>query len=266
MTAYFRESSTGTLHGLQGTGATVLRPLEVAIDRVARPFRDVYGYFDALFEAKGESERLRAELVRLRELVIQNGSARDRADRLARILKFRSGPDYPRDYSSVAASVIVQGAGQFDKGVVISAGSNDGIRRRDPVVNEDGNLVGNVSLVTARTARVTLLTDDANAVSAFDLNTKAQGLVRTGQSDSLILDHVGKDEAVQVDDLVVTAGSQASGKLPSIYPGYIKIGTVTSEGQADTDLYKRVQIEPLVDFDALGDVLVLVRKERGRRP
>ncbi len=266
MTAYFRESSTGTLHGLQGTGATVLRPLEVAIDRIARPFRDVYGYFDALFEAKGENAELRAERDRLRELVVQNGATRDRLNSYERLLDFKRGTDYPRDYRSVAASVLTQGAEQFGEAVVISAGANDGIRRRDPVVNEDGNLVGNVSLVTARTARVTLITDSTNAVSAFDLNTKAQGLVRPGQGDSLILDLVGKDETVKVRDLVVTAGSQASGKNPSIYPGYIKIGTVTSEGQADTDLYKRVQIEPLVDFDSLGNVLVLIRKERGRRP
>ena len=38
ITVYFRESAGGGLHGVQGAGATVLRPFEVASDRVARPF------------------------------------------------------------------------------------------------------------------------------------------------------------------------------------------------------------------------------------
>ena len=35
---------------------------------------------------------------------------------------------------------------------------------------------------------------------------------------------------------------------------------MTSVGQLDTDLYKQIEVEPLVDFDALDAVLVLVRQ------
>ena len=66
ITIYFRESSGGGLHQVQSAGATVLRPFEVAADRVSRPFRDAYGYFSGLFGAKSENKRLRAEVDRLR--------------------------------------------------------------------------------------------------------------------------------------------------------------------------------------------------------
>ena len=40
ITVYFRERAGGGLHDVQGTGATVLRPFEVAANRVAAPFLD----------------------------------------------------------------------------------------------------------------------------------------------------------------------------------------------------------------------------------
>ena len=46
-----------------------------------------------------------------------------------------------------------------------------------------------------------------------------------------------------------------------LYPRGIPIGRVTSVGQADTDLWKQVQVEPFADFDRVDAVLVLVRKD-----
>ena len=48
ITLSFREPTTGALHGVQSAGATVLRPFEVGAERIARPFRDTYGYFRGL--------------------------------------------------------------------------------------------------------------------------------------------------------------------------------------------------------------------------
>ena len=53
----------------------------------------------------------------------------------------------------------------------------------------------------------------------------------------------------------------AFNKLASLYPRGIPIGRVTSVGQADTDLWKQVQVEPFADFDRVDAVLVLVRKD-----
>ena len=65
ITLHFRETPTGGMHAIQDAGATVLRPFQVAAERIARPFRDIVGYFDGLIDAKGENERLRAENERL---------------------------------------------------------------------------------------------------------------------------------------------------------------------------------------------------------
>ena len=58
ITIYFREPVGGGLHGVQSTGATVLRPFEVGATRVAQPFRDGYGWFSGVLHAKSENGRL----------------------------------------------------------------------------------------------------------------------------------------------------------------------------------------------------------------
>jgi rod shape-determining protein MreC len=98
-------------------------------------------------------------------------------------------------------------------------------------------------------------------VSAVDAASGAAGIVRRGPSDSstLVLDRVGKDRQVTEGDKVITAGWK-TGKLESLYPRGIPIGIVSGVGQQDVDLYKRIQVTPLVDFDGLDDLVVLVPK------
>jgi len=108
---------------------------------------------------------------------------------------------------------------------------------------------------------VTLLTDETSAVSALDLRTNAAGIVRHGIAggEALVLDRVTKEDVVRAGDVVITAGWR-SGRLASIYPRGIPIGIVTSVGQLDTDIYKRIEVDPFVDFSSLDSVLVLEEK------
>ena len=83
-------------------------------------------------------------------------------------------------------------------------------------------------------------------------------------ASTLILDRVGKDQLVKEGNLVVTAGWRQV-RLESLYPPGIPIGKVKSVGQQDVDLYKRIQIAPLVDFDSLAEVIVLRERPEARR-
>ena len=262
ITLYFREPTTGGMHELQGAGARALEPFQVAADRVARPFRDVYGYFSGLVHAKSENERLREEVDRLRQQLILNETARQDAARLAALLNFRAPPSFPADVDFIAATVTAHAPAGLEQQVVISAGRDDGVQKDDPVVNGDG-LVGRVTNVTRTTAQVTLLTDESSAVSAVDIDDRsdASGLIQNGGpgADGLILDGVDKSAIVSRGDEIVTEGAKR-GELPSLYPRGIPIGKVTYVNQTDTDPYKRIQVEPFVDFDSIDAVLVLVAK------
>jgi rod shape-determining protein MreC len=263
ITVYFRESDDGAVHGIQDSAAQAMRPFQIAADRVASPFGDAYGYFDGLFAAKGENERLRDEIDRLRVLATQNQTAVDENERLKALLDFRDGPTFPQDYAAVSARVTATAPSAFQQQISIAAGTADGVGLDDPVVTRDG-LVGSVTRVTSRTAQVTLLTDRASAVSAMDLTSNASGLIRHGQgrAETLFLDRVAKTEVVEKGDVVVTAGTQP-GEFPSLYPKGIQIGEVVSVDQTDTEFFKQIQVQPFVDFGTLDAVLVLVEEKQG---
>jgi rod shape-determining protein MreC len=257
ITIYFRESTEGPLHTAQRLGASVLMPFEVAGERVARPFRDAAGYVSDLFDAKSENRDLQREVEDLRNRVIEQETAAQENERLKDLLGYVEGPSFPADYRPVAASVIARPPTPFRQEIVIAAGSDDGVAVNDPVVTELG-LVGLVTEVWGGGAKVRLITDQASAVSGVVLGSEAAGVVRQGTSQSsLVLDRVGKDALVKERDLVVTAGWQTL-RFESLYPRGIPIGTVKSVGQQDVDLYKRIQIAPLVNFDSLASVIVLV--------
>jgi rod shape-determining protein MreC len=260
ITISFRESTGGPLHQVEGAGATVLRPFEVAAERVARPFRDVYGYFSGLVHVKRENSRLKHQVNELRQQALQGQSAQEQNRVLRDQLKFIDSPLFPRDYLPVNTRIITWSS-EFDQQVVIAAGSDDGIRQDTPIVTQDG-LVGRVTDVTGSAAQVTLVTDENSAVQARDQKTGARGLVRHGQGEgSLLLDFVPKEANVQVGDVIVTGGTRSK-QYPSLFPANIPIGVVTHVGQSDTALYKQIQINPFVDFSALDAVTALITHKR----
>lgn len=267
ITVYFRESPNGGLHGFQSVGASAMKPFEIAADRIARPFRDAYGWTADLFHAKSENKKLKAEVDVLSQRAIQNATLAQEARELAQILSYKRALTYPEDFSktAVTASVISNPASAFDQSIVIAAGSSDGIRIHDAVVTKRG-LVGQVTKVLSDESRVTLLTDKESAVTSKDFQTGAIGTVRhsQGSEDVLFLDRVSKSKRVSENDLIVTAGKQ-QGPLSSFYPRGIPIGVVTKVGQTDIDPWQDVQVQPGVDFSSLDVVLVLVSKKPGLR-
>jgi rod shape-determining protein MreC len=222
----------------------VLRPFEIAANRVARPFEDAYGWTADIFHAKSENEKLRQEVKELRQRAIQASAAVEERNALRGLLKVNRSPAYEDlARTAVTAEVLSNPVSQFDQTMVIAAGRNEGIHVYDAVITDRG-LVGQVSKALRDTALVTLLTDKDSAVTAKDNRTGAIGIVQHSQGP---------------DDLVVTAGKQSGKRLSSFYPRGIPIGQVTRVGQTDVDSFQEVQVMPFVDFTSLDYVLVLVR-------
>lgn len=260
ITISFRQPTSGALHGVESAGATVLRPFEVGAERIARPFRDVYGYFRGLVHAKSENARLRAQLDEVRQQLIQNQSAQQQNALFRKQLHYVDSPQFPSGYSPVNTRIIARAPSEFEQHVEIAAGSSRGIRIDTPVVTQDG-LVGRVTQVTADTSQVTLITDAESAVQSKDLQTGALGLIRHGQGQGqLIMDLVAKTDNVQEGDTIMTSGTRSS-QFPSLYPPGIAIGKVVSVGQSDTSVYKRIQIQPFVGFNGIDSVTALVVKK-----
>jgi rod shape-determining protein MreC len=259
ITLSFRSS---VLDPVQGFGASVLRPFEVAANRVSRPFRDSISYTQGLFHAKAENRKLVAQNAKLTQEVSQVEAMEQQNAFLRAQLHYVDSPSFPQCCTEVAASVLSNPATPFDQTVTISAGSKAGIAVQDVVVTAKG-LVGQVVKVTAGVSEVMLITDPDSSVRAVDASEHlAVGILDHGSaSESLVLDGITKDKKVNEGDLIITAGSpEGKGELPSLYPRGIAIGSVSSVGQNDIDIYKDIQVQPYVDLSSLETVLVLVPK------
>lgn len=258
LTVSFRSPTSGALHDVQSGGATVLRPFQVAAERVARPFRDVYGYFSGLASAKSENKKLRQELHDWQAIANANLANARKATDLEKLMRFEQSAQYPKDYRAVNTTVISYPSGAFAQQVTIAAGTHSGIHVGTPVVSADG-LIGTVTNVFGNTAQVTLLTDAGSAVPARDVTHGVTGLIRHGQGSSLILDLVSKELKVRKKDIVVTQGT-VDRRYPDLYPYGIPIGRVQSVGTSDIASYLTVQVTPFARFDSLDAVAALIKK------
>ena len=264
LTVYFRESSGGSLHSMQSTGASILRPFEVAANRVAQPFRDAAGWISGLNNTRNDVKKLRKEVEKLKSQQATSLAIQQENRDLKAMLHYLGGASFPQDYTYLATSILLQPSGQFDQRVVVGVGRSDGVKINSPVVSPNGFLVGLVSSVAAGSAQVKLITDETSAVSIEDPKTGAAGILRHNDpGSSIILDNVPKADVVNQGDALVTAGWK-SGDLTSIFPRGIPVGTVTGVNQTDIDPYKAIQVKLLVDFGSLRNLLVLVKKATAR--
>jgi rod shape-determining protein MreC len=259
ITGYFRESETGPLHDLQGTAAQVLEPFQVGAERVVRPFRDAWGWFDGLRTAKADRDRLQAQVDSLRKELVSGRGAAVPANGLRGVEQARA-PTL-EDFRPLEADVITD-LPRYQQTIVVSAGRNDGVRRYDPVINTHGYLLGHISKVGRGTAQVTLISDRTSAVSVEDVEYGARGVLEGhGPGTALLLDRVSKQSVAYVGDNVVTAGRLSGDDYASYYPRAILVGRIVSVNQSDTDAFKVIHVKPFANLTNL-DRAVILRRSR----
>jgi rod shape-determining protein MreC len=256
LTISFRSPTSGALHDMQGYGASALKPFQIAAERVARPFRDVYGYFSGLASAKSENAKLRHDVRRWRAIANANLAAAQRTGELEKLVHFEQGATYPKDYRTVNTTVISYPSGASTQQVTIAAGSSSGIRIGSPIVTADG-LLGHVTNVFPDTSQVMLLTDPDSSIPARDVTSGVAGILRHGQGNTLILDRVSKAATVQKGDIIVTQGT-VDPRYPDLYPYGIQIGSVLSAHVSDIASYYTVQVTPFARLDSLDAVAALI--------
>lgn len=166
---------------------------------------------------------------------------------------------YP-SYEKVAANVIGKDSGNWFNTFIIDKGSKDGIEKDMNVIAGNG-LVGIVTEVGPNYAKVKAIIDDTSSVSGMDLSTSDNCIIRGNlqmmneNQEIELSDLKDTDNMVQVGDQIVT--SYISDKyLQGILIGYIKDISTDSN-----NLTKSGTITPVVDFEHLQEVLVILDKK-----
>jgi rod shape-determining protein MreC len=197
---------------------------------------------------------LRAEVIRLRAQLSHAELSKADYAQLRRLLSL-SGKG---GYRIVAANVIATGQG-YQQTVTLDAGSADGVRARETVLNGQG-LVGEVTAVSSHTSTVLLATDSSATVGVTLAPSGQVGWVTgPGKTQSgagqLRLQVLDGSAVLRVGQQLVTS---ASVKDRPFVPG-VPVGYISAVQNKAGALTARAQVRPYVNFTALGVVGIVIQ-------
>jgi rod shape-determining protein MreC len=192
-------------------------------------------------ELESENASLQTQIIALQQQVTE-------VQLLSALLDFARSQ---RENDYVTANVVYQDPRPFLKFVIIDVGSDQGLLRGMPVVGAEG-LVGRVDAVTASAARVQLITDPLASVSVVIQPSDTTAVLTGSVTSDIRLSMISQEAEVQPGDLILTSG------LGGNYPANILIGQVASVRGTATDLFQEAVVQPVIDFNRLDIVLVIV--------
>lgn len=213
----------------------------VALQEILTAPRDITTLRQQNSELEDEVANLQAQVIQLQQQVGET-------QLLAALVDFsRARPE--NTYK--AAAVIGRDPSPFLHYVIINRGSNDGILRGMPVVTDQG-LVGRVDAVIADAARVQLITDSVSRVNVRLQNAEEEASLIGSVTGDVTLELIPQDANIETGDLVLTSG------LGGGYPPDLIVGQIVNIRARDFDLFQRATVQPVVDFNRLQIVLVIV--------
>jgi rod shape-determining protein MreC len=256
VTVDFRSGDEGALHRLRGFATAVFQPIQDGLVTVVRPIGDAAGGIGDVFRTRSENARLRAQVETLSERRRSTTDLERENEELRGLLEMRDRGGL----ETIAARTVALGPSNFEWTITIDVGSVHGVERDMPVINGDG-LVGRVIQVTPNASRV-LLTIDPNFGAAARVSRHGEtGFVDGRGGEPMVFRPLDPEIDVEVGDEIVTSTYQGG-----IFPGGIRIGTVSVVDDAANRLSREVQVQPFVDFTRLHHVLVVVNAPVGEIP
>jgi rod shape-determining protein MreC len=146
--------------------------------------------------------------------------------------------------SYATARVIANSGGGYVRTVMINAGQESGLARGQAVIAGDG-LVGRLTEVGGRAARVLLLTDLNSRIPVVVESSRATAVLAGDNSDRPRLMYAAAPDTVKIGDRVVSSGEGG------VFPPGLPIGVVAALSPGGP------RVEPFAELSQLGYVLVV---------
>jgi rod shape-determining protein MreC len=226
---------------------SVFAPVEHGVVSFFRGLKNFWRNYFYFRDVQRQNQSLRDEAFRLREenLALKNLLQKLRgAEEIQNLLSTVSR-------SILVASVIGVDSGQIYKSIHLNKGSSDGVRKDMMVLDRGGRLVGRVvEPVSSGESRVQLITDEDSGVGVLTELHRVIGILQGDAGGKCRLKYIVKtNREVTVDEEVLTSG------LDGVYPSGIPVGRIVSIAE-DTDLFKKIVVEPYLDLSNLDQVAV----------
>ncbi len=152
------------------------------------------------------------------------------------------------------AKVISVGQSPWQQEMIIDQGSQHGVKVNTPVITHQG-FVGRVYEVLPTTSKVVLIIDGRGPVAAQVQETRVRGTLEADPNNPgmLRLIRLSRDADVQPGHAIITAGTAALDLPKGLLVGYVDSVAPTADG-----LQLEASVRPVVDFDSLEDVLLVL--------
>ncbi len=162
----------------------------------------------------------------------------------------------------VSARVIAGSAGAFSNMLIVNAGTNDGVRKGQAVTSDRG-IIGRISEVSNRSARVLLLTDINSRIPVLIENNRTRAIMTGTNTSRTKLIHLPPGARVTPSDRIITSGH--GGAFPSGLP--VGIVASVSDGGIEVQLfadYAKLEFVRIADFGLNGLVDMSVQKSSAK--
>lgn len=206
-----------------------------------------------LIGLREENDRLRAEVDRL---LMDNNSLREQARagaRMEALLGFTPAPEWVAEGARVIAHRL--GPNALLETLVLDRGTLQGAGPDQPAITPQG-VVGRILRAGLATSTVLLLHDVNSRIAVIGQNHRSAGvLAGRGPGREMELKYVNLNAPIEPGELLVTSG------LSDSFPKGLPVARVLKVERSDLSLFLDITAEPLMDFEALEEVLVLRRRD-----
>ena len=232
----------------------VSAPLQAGITGLVRGVGHLWTSYIALVHVEADNARLADENARLRVELVAAKNAAGREGDLEKLLALRSS----LQFDTVAARVIAVETSAFFRVVRVKLDrGTDDVKPGMAVVASAG-VVGRVQRVFGGWCDVLLAADPKSSIDVVVARTGGRGVLKGVAGSDRYKTRIEylerKDEAAD-GDLVVTSG------LGGFFPRDLPVGKIVKVDKHGFGLYQEVEVQPVVDFGKLRDVLVVVPRE-----
>ncbi|MCG8422252.1 MAG: rod shape-determining protein MreC [Proteobacteria bacterium] len=241
---------------INGFDQAILRissPLQALASWVIEGIGGVWNRYIWLVDIEEENEELRADNRKLRlELAAARGRATD-IEVLEKLVGLREKT--PAD--TVGARVISASTNAFFRvnRIRLETGEHE-LATGMPVISEDG-LVGRIGRVYGDYADVLLAIDPQSSIAVQVQHSGSRGSLRGMGRDNSYACEIEmlerRKEPVKQGDLIVTTDL-------GDFPGGIPVGRVADVATKDYSIFEAVEVDPVVDFANLRQVIVILAK------
>lgn len=244
------------------------RPLNTVVGYVVVPFQQGIGKLGEWLSNRSEelvqirslldeNARLKAELAALTE---ENTLLQQDKYELNSLRELFDLNEQYGEYNKVGARIISRDAGNWYSSFLIDKGSDDGLAV-DMNVIAGGGLVGRITSIGPNWARVTSIISDNSYVSGMTLSTEDNMMV-SGDLKLMADNRISFSQLVDSRNLVVEGDKVVTSNISDKFLPNILIGYISTIEKDANNLTKSGLITPAVDFEHLGEVLVITDVKR----